>query len=35
MFSNSNYSGEITIQITNIKSGDIPPNSVTFTARIS
>jgi hypothetical protein len=35
MFANSNYSGEITIQITNIKSGDIPPNSVTFTARIS
>jgi len=28
------YIGDITIQITNIKSGSIPPNSVTFTARV-
>jgi hypothetical protein len=28
------YIGDITIQITNIKSGTIPPNSVTFTARV-
>ena len=35
IFENSDYSGGITIQITNIKSGDIPPNAVTFTARIS
>jgi hypothetical protein len=35
IFANSDYSGGITIQITNIKSGDIPPNAVTFTARIS
>lgn len=28
------YSGDITVQIANIKSGSIPPNSVTFTARI-
>jgi hypothetical protein len=30
----NSYIGDITIQITNIKSGSIPPNSVTFTARI-
>jgi hypothetical protein len=35
IFANSDYSGGITIQIKNIKSGDIPPNAVTFTARIS
>jgi hypothetical protein len=35
IFENSDYSGGITIQITNIKSGDIPPNAVTFTSRIS
>jgi hypothetical protein len=35
IFENSNYSGGITIQITNIKSGDIPPNAVTFTARVA
>jgi hypothetical protein len=35
IFENSDYSGGITIQITNIKSGDIPPNAVTFTARVS
>jgi hypothetical protein len=35
IFENSNYSGVITIQITNIKSGDIPPNAVTFTARVA
>jgi hypothetical protein len=35
IFEDSNYSGGITIQITNIKSGDIPPNAVTFTARVA
>jgi hypothetical protein len=35
IFENSNYSGGITIQITNIKSGDIPPNAVTFRARVA
>jgi hypothetical protein len=30
----NSYIGDITIQITNIKSGSIPPNSVTFTARV-
>jgi hypothetical protein len=35
VFANSNYTGGITIQITNIKSGDIPPNAVTFTARVA
>jgi hypothetical protein len=34
VFANSDYTGGITIQITNIKSGDIPPNAVTFTARV-
>jgi hypothetical protein len=33
IFENSNYTGGITIQITNIKSGDIPPNAVSFTAK--
>ena len=28
------YTGDITVQIANIKSGSIPPNSVTFIARI-
>lgn len=35
IFENSNYTGGITIQITNIKSGDIPPNAVTFTAKVA
>ena len=35
IFENSNYAGGITIQITNIKSGDIPPNAVTFTAKVA
>jgi hypothetical protein len=35
IFENSDYSGGITIQITNIKSGDIQPNAVTFTARVA
>jgi hypothetical protein len=35
VFENSNYTGGITIQITNIKSGDIPPNAVTFTAKVA
>jgi hypothetical protein len=30
----NSYIGDITIQITNIKSGSIPPNSVTFSARV-
>jgi hypothetical protein len=34
-FADSNYTGGITIQITNIKSGDIPPNAVTFTAKVA
>jgi hypothetical protein len=34
IFTNSDYSGGITIQITNIKSGSIPPNAVTFTAKV-
>lgn len=28
------YTGDVTIQINNIKSGSIPPNSVKFTARV-
>jgi hypothetical protein len=28
------YTGDITVQIANIKSGSIPPNSVKFTARV-
>jgi hypothetical protein len=35
IFENSNYTGGITIQISNIKSGDIPPNAVTFTAKVA
>ena len=35
IFENSNFTGGITIQITNIKSGDIPPNAVTFTAKVA
>jgi len=35
VFTDSNYTGGITIQITNIKSGDIPQNAVTFTARVA
>jgi hypothetical protein len=35
VFPDSNYTGGITIQITNIKSGNIPPNAVTFTARVA
>jgi len=35
IFENSNYTGGVTIQITNIKSGDIPPNAVSFTAQVS
>src|SRR5918911_771218 len=35
VFADSNYAGGITIQITNIKSGNIPPNAVTFTARVA
>jgi hypothetical protein len=35
VFTDSNYTGGITIQITNIKSGDIPQNSVSFTARVA
>ena len=35
VFEDSNYTGGITIQITNIKSGSIPPNAVTFTARVA
>jgi hypothetical protein len=35
VFADSNYTGGITIQITNIKSGNIPPNAVTFTARVA
>jgi hypothetical protein len=33
IFTDTNYTGGITIQITNIKSGNIPPNAVTFTAK--
>lgn len=32
-FGNGGYTGPMTIQITNIKSGNIPPNSVTFSAK--
>jgi hypothetical protein len=35
VFEDSNYTGGITIQITNIKSGSIPPNAVAFTARVA
>jgi hypothetical protein len=35
VFTDSNYTGGITIQITNIKSGDIPQNAVTFIARVA
>ena len=35
VFEDTNYTGGITIQITNIKSGSIPPNAVTFTARVA
>ena len=35
VFEDSNYTGGITIQIKNIKSGNIPPNAVTFTARVA
>jgi len=35
VFADSNYTGGITIQITNIKSGNIPLNAVTFTARVA
>jgi hypothetical protein len=34
IFTNSDYSGGITIQITNIKSGSIPQNAVSFNARV-
>jgi hypothetical protein len=33
-FVNGNYTGGITIQISNIKSASLPPNSATFTARV-
>ncbi|HEY6882833.1 MAG TPA: hypothetical protein VI278_02220 [Nitrososphaeraceae archaeon] len=32
-FGNGGYTGPMTIQITKIKSGNIPPNSVTFSAK--
>ena len=32
-FTNGGYTGSMTIQITNIKSGTIQPNSVAFTAK--
>jgi hypothetical protein len=32
-FANGGYTGPMTIQISNIKSGNIPPNSVTFSAK--
>jgi hypothetical protein len=35
VFEDTNYTGGITIQIKNIKSGNIPPNAVTFTARVA
>jgi len=35
ILADSNYTGGITIHITNIKSGNIPPNAVTFTARVA
>jgi hypothetical protein len=35
IFDNTNYTGGITIQITNIKSGNIPANAVSFTAKVA
>jgi hypothetical protein len=35
VFEDTNYTGGITIQIKNIQSGNIPPNAVTFTARVA
>jgi hypothetical protein len=35
LFPNADYVGGITIQITNIKSGNISPNAVTFTAKVA
>ena len=35
IFDNINYTGGITIQITNIKSGNIPANAVSFTAKVA
>ncbi|HZC21019.1 MAG TPA: hypothetical protein VE223_05195, partial [Nitrososphaeraceae archaeon] len=32
-FGNGGYTGPMTIQVTNIKSGNIPPNSATFSAK--